>query len=184
MRERSRFREGQTEDLDHGGHGRHGRKRTTESGMRERSRFREPDGKGGAGQGTVEEDVEFDHGRTGTEGGGPRDEAGSGSREGGIGGRAGEGRTIPGRKRIPARGAVGGSEKGRGGEKKAASEANLEMIKQVMAQRFSDMPAARGARERSQLAGGCRSGPGGECDGSMAGESAGGMAGGATEGGN
>ena len=88
----------------------------------------------------------------GTEGGGPRDEAGSGSREGGIGGRAGEGRTIPGRKRIPARGAVGGSEEGCGGEKKAASEANLEMIKQLMAQRFSDMPAARGARERSQIA--------------------------------
>ena len=58
--------------------------------------------------------------RSGTEGGGPRDEAGSGSREGGIGGRAGEGRTIPGRKRITARGAVGGSEEGRGGEKKAA----------------------------------------------------------------
>jgi len=35
--------------------------------------------------------------------------------------------------------------------KKAGNEANLEMIKQVMAQRFSDMPAARGARERSHL---------------------------------
>ena len=117
--------------------------------MRERSQFREPDGRGGAGQGTVEDDVDSTT-ETGTEGGGPRDEAGGGSREGGIGGRAGEGRTIPGRKRITARGAVGGSEEGRGGEKKAANEANLEMIKQLMAQRFSDMPAARGARERSQ----------------------------------
>ena len=109
-----------------------------------------------------------DHGCTentdGKEGGGPRDEAGSGSREGGIGGRAGEGRTIPGRKRITARGAVGGSEEGCEGEKKAASEANLEMIKQLMAQRFSDMPAARGARERSQIAiaDGCPDGAAGE----------------------
>ena len=84
----------------------------------------------------------------------PRDEAGDGSREGGIGGRAGEGRSIPGRKRITARGAVGGSARGCDGEKKGASEANLEMIKQLMAQRFSDMPAARGARERSQIAAG------------------------------
>ena len=37
-------------------------------------------------------------------------------------------------------------------ERSLASEANLEMIKQVMAQRFSDMPAARGARERTQIA--------------------------------
>ena len=123
-------------------------------------------GRGGAGQGTVEEE-RIDHGfktTDGTEGGGPRDEAGGGSREGGIGGRAGEGRTIPGRKRIPARGAVGGSEERRGGEKKAANEANLEMIKQLMAQRFSDMPAARGARERSQIAiaDGCPDGAAGE----------------------
>ena len=110
-------------------------------------------------------------------GGGPRDEAGSGSGEGGIGGRAGEGRTIPGRKRITARGAVGGSEEGCEGEKKAASEANLEMIKQLMAQRFSDMPAARGGARTKPIAGGGRSGPGGECDGSMVGESAGGVAG-------
>ena len=34
----------------------------------------------------------------GTEGGGPRDEAESVSREGGIGGRTGAGRTIAGRK--------------------------------------------------------------------------------------
>ena len=120
-------------------------------------------GRGGAGQGTVEEDG-FDSTTGGTEGGGPRDEAGSGSREGGIGGRAGEGRTIPGRKRITARGAVGGSEEGCEGEKKGASEANLEMIKQLMAQRFSDMPAARGARERSQIAvaDGCPDGAAGE----------------------
>ena len=164
---------GTTEELDHGRHGRHGRKRT---GIRDArgSRFR-------GRMGRVERGKERRRtGRLttdGTEGGGPRDEAGGGSREGGIGGRAGEGRTIPGRKRTTARGAVGGSEEGRGGEKKAASEANLEMIKQLMAQRFSDMPAARGRTERSQLAGGCRSGPGGECDGSMAGESAGGVAG-------
>ena len=37
---------GETEDLHHRGHGGHGGKRTTESGMRERSRFREPDGRG------------------------------------------------------------------------------------------------------------------------------------------
>ena len=63
MRERSRFREGQTEELDHGRHGGHGRKRTTESGMRERSRFREPDGKGwgGAGNGGGGRG-RFDHG--------------------------------------------------------------------------------------------------------------------------
>ena len=100
----------------------------------------------------MEEDLELTtEGTENTEGkvgGGPRDEAGSGSREGGIAGRAGEGRTIPGRKRITARGAVGGSEEGCGGEKKAASEANLEMIKQLMAQRFSDMPAARGPRTK------------------------------------
>ena len=98
----------------------------------------------GEGSGTVEDRDELT--TEGTEGGGPRDEAESVSREGGIGGRAGEGRTIPGRKRIPAREAVGGSEAGCGGEKKAPSEANLAMIKQLMAQRFSDMPAARGAR--------------------------------------
>ena len=152
--------------------------------MRERSQFREPDGKGvEAGQGTVEEDgldltTDGTENTEGKEGDEPRDEAGSGSREGGIGGRAGEGRTIPGRKRIPARGAVGGSEEGCGGEKKAASEAKLEMIKQVIAQRFSDMPAARGPRQRSQSAEGCRSGPGGERDGSMGDGSAGGEAGG------
>ena len=106
-------------------------------------------GRGGRGR---ERRRTVDSTTDGTEGGGPRDEAGGGSREGGIGGRAGEGRTIPGRKRITARGAVGGSEEGCGGEKKAASEANLEMIKQLMAQRFSDMPAARGAGERSQIA--------------------------------
>ena len=75
-------------------------------------------GWGGEGQGTVEAGADLTTG--GEVGGGPRDEAGSGSREGGIGGRAGEGRAIPGRKRIPARGAVGGSEEGRGGEKKGA----------------------------------------------------------------
>jgi len=32
------------------------------------------------------------------------------------------------------------------------NEAKLEMIKQVMAQRFSDMPAARVPRERTQIA--------------------------------
>jgi hypothetical protein len=117
-------------------------------------------------------------GTEGTEGRGRENqkcanEADSGSREGGIGGRAGEGRTIPGRKRVTARGAAGGLEEGCQGEKRGASEANFEMIKQVMAQRFSDMPAARGPRERSQSAGGCRPGPGGERDGSMAGESAG-----------
>ncbi len=36
--------------------------------------------------------------------------------------------------------------------KKGANEAKLEMIKQMMAQRFSDMPAARGGRERSRIA--------------------------------
>ena len=38
--------EGEAEDLHHRGHGGHGGKRTTGSGMRERSRFREPDGMG------------------------------------------------------------------------------------------------------------------------------------------
>ena len=121
-------------------------------------------GWGGAGQGTVEDDLELTTDGTenteGKEGGGPRDEAGGGSREGGIGGRAGEGRTIPGRKRITARGAAGGSEEGCEGEKKAANEANLEMIKQLMAQRFSDMPAARGARTKP-IGRELRSGPGG-----------------------
>ena len=113
-------------------------------------------GRGGAGQGTAEEDG-ADLTTDGTEGGGPRDEAGSGSREGGVAGRAGEGRTIPGRKRITARGAVGGPEERRGGEKKAANEAKLEMIKQVMAQRFSDMPAARGcANEAIYERAGCQ----------------------------
>ena len=48
--------------------------------------------------------------------------------------------------------------------KKGANEANLEMIKQVMAQRFSDMPSAREARERSQIAAadGCHAGATGE----------------------
>jgi hypothetical protein len=46
---------------------------------------------------------------------------------------------------------VGGSEEGCGGEKKGANEAKIEMIKQLMAQRFSDMPAARGPRT-SQIA--------------------------------
>jgi hypothetical protein len=112
-------------------------------------------GSGEEGQGTMEEDLRLTtEGTENTEGkvgGGPREEVESVSGEGRIAGRAGAGRTIPGRKRIPARGAAGGSEKGRNGEKKGASEANLEMIKQVMAQRFSDMPAARGPRERSHL---------------------------------
>ena len=135
--------EGETEDLHHGGHGGHGGKRTTESGMRERSQFRErTEGRAGTAQRARRARREE---TTDGMAGDARNEADSGSREGGIGGRAGEGRTIPGRKRITARGAVGGSEEGCEGEKKGASEANLEMIKQVMAQRFSDMPAARGA---------------------------------------
>ena len=85
--------------------------------------------------------------------------AGHGTRRGAGAGRAGSaggpatGRTIPGRKRITARGAVGGSEEGCRGEKKGASEANLEMIKQVMAQRFSDMPAAAGGANEANSPG-------------------------------
>ena len=125
MRERSRFREGQTEDLHHRGHGGHGgRGRDQECANEANSGSRT--GWGGAGQGTVEDDLEFTTDRTenteGTEGGGPRDEAGGGSREGGIGGRAGEGRTIPGRKRITARGAVGGRRRGVEGKKRARTK--------------------------------------------------------------
>ena len=154
--QRSRSREGETEDLHHGRHGRHGRKRrrNQECANEADSGGRREWGESGA---AAEETDRLRHGWK--EGGGTRDEAGGGSREGGIGGRAGAGRTIPGRKRTPAGGAAGGSARGRGGEKMAASEANLEMIKQLMAQRFSDMPAARGPCERSQI----REPPDGEC---------------------
>jgi hypothetical protein len=109
-------------------------------------------------QATGEEDG-FDSTTGGTEGDGPRDEAGRRSQAVGIAGR-----TIPGRKRITATGAVVGSEKGSKGEKKGASEANLAMIKEVMAQRFSDMPAASRGRERSRIAvaEGCPDGASGE----------------------
>src|SRR4051794_1152302 len=75
---------------------------------------------GRAAQATAEDG--FASTTDGTEGNEPRDEAGGGSREGGIGGRAGEGRTIHGRKRIPARGAAGDSEKGCKGEKRARAK--------------------------------------------------------------
>jgi hypothetical protein len=78
-------------------------------------------GSGGAGQGTVEEDGAAST-TGGTVGGGTWDEAESVSREGGIGGRAGAGRRNSGRKRRPARGAMG-SEERREGETKATSEA-------------------------------------------------------------
>ena len=100
--------EGEAEDLHHGGHG---GKRTTGSGIANEADSGGRTGSGKAEQGTAEEDLESTTEGTenteGKEGGGPRDEAGGGSREGGIGGRAGEGRTIPGRKRHHGAGSGG-----------------------------------------------------------------------------
>ena len=134
--------------------------------LRERTQFRVPDGIGvrrgrerWRGTGSIRPRV----GRRATGLGTRRGVRAA--RAGSPGGPAKGGRFPAGKDPGAGSGGRFGWKGGRG--KKGPSEANLEMIKQVMAQRFSDMPAARGGRERSQFAGGCGSDQGGECDGSM-----------------
>ena len=112
-------------------------------------------GWGEAGQGTVEDGARIDHGRHGKHGrdGGRRASGRGGEWEpGGRDRRAGRRRADDSRPE-ENHGAGSGGRFGGGvwRGKKGASEANLEMIKQLMAQRFSDMPAARGRANEAKL---------------------------------